>query len=136
MMTTERSAHNMLGLLWKKGPTRPFTHADDCKILKSDPDVQIEWSEIEGGYWEAVCVCGKEHHREPRPSGTRQDPLDPSTSMHAPQCEFKGETDRGVLRVLLKVTPKDGGYSWVECGACEHGWQSPDYAAKETSPTE
>lgn len=46
----------MFGLKKKRGPTQPFTHADDCKILKADPDVQIEWSEVETGHWEAVCV--------------------------------------------------------------------------------
>ena len=46
----------MFGLKKKRGPTQPFTHADDCKILEADPDVQIEWSEVETGHWEAVCV--------------------------------------------------------------------------------
>jgi hypothetical protein len=50
----------MFGLK-KSGPTRPFTHADNCKILKADPTVEIQWSEVESGYWEAVCACGSEH---------------------------------------------------------------------------
>jgi hypothetical protein len=33
--------------LKKRGPTRPFTHADNCKILKADPGVHIQWSEVE-----------------------------------------------------------------------------------------
>lgn len=41
-----------------KGPTQPFTHSDSCPILKADPDVQIEWSEVQTGRWEARCVCG------------------------------------------------------------------------------
>jgi hypothetical protein len=32
-----------------------------------------------------------------------------------------------MLRVLLKVTDK-GDYDWVECGACETGWQVPHNA--------
>jgi hypothetical protein len=39
----------MFGLKKKKGPTQPFTRADDCKIVKADPTVQIEWSEVETG---------------------------------------------------------------------------------------
>jgi hypothetical protein len=38
-------------------------------------------------------------------------------------------SDRSILRVLLKVTPKEG-YSWVECGACGFGWQVLDFAEK------
>lgn len=48
----------------KKGPTRPFSHAIDCKILKADPGVEIPWQEIETGLWIAECVCGKEYHRD------------------------------------------------------------------------
>jgi hypothetical protein len=33
-------------------------------------------------------------------------------------------TDPSVLKVLLKVKPGLGeGYDWVECGACDAGWQ-------------
>ena len=32
-----------------------------------------------------------------------------------------------MLRALLKVTGKDG-YDWVECGACDIGWQVPHSA--------
>ena len=28
----------------KKAPNPPFAHADDCKIVHADPDVQIPWS--------------------------------------------------------------------------------------------
>ncbi len=34
----------------KRGPTRPFTHASDCKILKADPGVEIPWQEVETGH--------------------------------------------------------------------------------------
>ena len=34
-----------------------------------------------------------------------------------------------VLKVLLKVKPGMGeGYDWVECGACDYGWQVPHFA--------
>jgi hypothetical protein len=36
-------------------------------------------------------------------------------------------TDPAVLKVLLKITPKDG-YSWCECGSCACGWQVADFA--------
>lgn len=49
----------MFGLK-KRGPTRPFTHADNCKILEADPTIQIQWSEVETGHWRAVCQCGSE----------------------------------------------------------------------------
>ena len=52
----------------KKGPNEPFAHADDCKILTADPDVQIPWSEIRGGVWEARCVCGVQYHHDPSPT--------------------------------------------------------------------
>ena len=42
----------------KKGPDQPFGHAPDCKIVHADPDLQISWSEIRRGVWEARCVCG------------------------------------------------------------------------------
>lgn len=54
----------MLGLSKKKGPTRPFSHAQDCKIVKADPGVEIPWQEIETGHWVAECQCGMEHHHE------------------------------------------------------------------------
>ena len=49
----------MFGLSMK-GPTHSFVHADDCKIVKADPGVEIMWSEIESGHWQAECRCGKE----------------------------------------------------------------------------
>jgi hypothetical protein len=118
----------MFGLK-KRGPTRPFTHADECKILKSDPGVEIEWSEIERGHWVAVCQCGEEHYREPPTDGrARLDPYDPSTFRHAGQCEHRDTSDPALLRVILKVRDgAGGGYWWVECATCEHGWQVPHY---------
>jgi hypothetical protein len=60
-------------------------------------------------------------------SRTKLDPYVPATSRHLGQCEYVGETDAGMLRVLLKVTDK-GDYDWVECGSCEAGWQVAHYA--------
>jgi hypothetical protein len=57
----------------------------------------------------------------------RLDPLDPKTSRHAGECEFKDVTDPAVIRVFLRITEKDG-YRWVQCGSCECGWQVPFYA--------
>ena len=42
----------MFGLR-KRGPTRPFVHADNCKLVKADSGVKIEWSELERGHWVA-----------------------------------------------------------------------------------
>ena len=38
-----------------------------------------------------------------------------------------GATDPAVLKVLLKAAPGEG-YDWVECRACDAGWQVPYYA--------
>jgi hypothetical protein len=45
----------MFGLK-KKGPTQPFQHAEDCRIWKTDPGVQIPWSEIRRGVWEGSVL--------------------------------------------------------------------------------
>jgi hypothetical protein len=45
----------------------------------------------------------------------------------APECELRGETDHAVLRLALKATEKDG-YWWVQCSACDSGWQVPYHA--------
>jgi hypothetical protein len=116
----------MFGLR-KKGPTRPFRHEDDCKILRADPGVQIEWSEIRAGVWEAVCQCGKQTYHEPTPARARLDPLDPSTFRHGGGCEMREVTEPSVVRALLKVTEREG-YWWVECGSCDFGWQVPFFA--------
>ena len=117
----------MFGLK-KKGPTQPFTHADDCKIVKADPTVQIEWSEVERGHWREVCVCGTEDHYEPVAARVRLDPYDPATFRHAGKCEHPSTSDPALTRVILKVRDgAGGGYWWVECGTCECGWQVPHY---------
>lgn len=114
----------------KKGPEpdKAFSHNEDCKIVRVDPDVKIPWSEIRRGVWEARCVCGVQYHHEPLTDDrVRLDPLDPKTARHPGQCEFNGVTDPAMLRAVLRVTPKDG-YNWIECNACGFGWQVPYYA--------
>jgi hypothetical protein len=117
----------MFGLT-KKGPTRPFTHADNCRILRADPTASIEWSELERGHWRATCLCGSEDFYEPPAAGTRLDPYDPSTFRHAGQCEHRNTTDPVLLKAILKVRDgAGGGYWWVQCATCDHGWQVPHY---------
>jgi hypothetical protein len=115
----------------KKGPTRPFGHTDDCKIVKADPGVEIPWQEVETGHWVAECQCGKEHHHEAPDADrrTRLDPLDPGTFRHSGGCEHRDTTDPAVIRAILKVSEgAGGGYWWVQCGTCDHGWQVAHYA--------
>ncbi|HYZ13764.1 MAG TPA: hypothetical protein VFA08_09200 [Actinomycetota bacterium] len=119
----------MFGLK-KKGPDTVFIHTDDCKIWKADPNVEIPWSYVGDGLWKAECVCTHEFWREPitdkRP---RQDPLDPKTSRHMPECEFAGETEPSVLRLVLRVQEGAGGTYWlVQCAVCDAGWQVAHYA--------
>jgi hypothetical protein len=110
-------------------PDGPFSHSDDCTILRADPSVSIPWSEVERGHWVRTCQCSKEHYRAPEPARVRLDPLDPATMRHLPQCEFVGTTDRDIIRVLLKVKPGLGpDYQWVECGSCGSGWPVADFA--------
>ena len=111
----------------RRGPDKPFRHSDDCKIAKADPTVQIEWSEIRRGVWEAVCVCGRDVYYEPAADDrTRLDPLDPATSRHGPSCPYRTDPSM-VPRGVLAVEEKDG-YWWCQCHACQHGWQVPFYA--------
>ena len=72
---------------------------------------------------------GKSINREPPTDGrARLDPYDPSTFRHAGQCEHRDTSDPALLRVILKVRDgAGGGYWWVECATCEHGWQVPHY---------
>ena len=115
----------------KKGPSKPFNHQTDCKILAADPGADIPWNEVRAGYWEARCVCGTEGWHAPGADRVRLDPLDPRTSRHLGQCEFASQTDAAVLRVLLKIT--EDGYDWVECGSCAAGWQVPHYVERGES---
>jgi hypothetical protein len=93
----------------EEGPGKAFSHTEDCRIQAADPTVSIGWSELERGHWQAVCVCGTENYYEPIVDHRRRlDPLDPSTAMHAGECEFR-DADRVVLRVALKVVDGAGG---------------------------
>jgi len=78
-------------------------HADNCKILKADPGVQIEWSEVETGHWRAVCQCG------PRMSA----PTPPSVVLGAtPMTRLPSTTMAGASTVtraiLLSSAPSCG----------------------------
>jgi 5-methylcytosine-specific restriction endonuclease McrA len=108
----------------------PFNHVDGCKILASDPGVELPWSEIRRGVWQRVCECSTEYFHEPvADHRVRLDPLDPKTARHLPHCEFVSETDPAVLRILLQVRPGTGGdYAWVTCNSCHASWPVPDYA--------
>jgi hypothetical protein len=116
----------------RKGPSKPFRHSDDCKIFKADPSVQIEWSEIRRGVWEAVCVCGRDVHYEPvADDRVRLDPLDPATARHGPSCPYRDATE--IPSGVLKVDEKDGGYWWCQCAACSFAWQVPFYAPESVA---
>jgi len=113
----------------KKGPTREFTHAPDCPIVRADPSYVPPWQELETGVWSATCVCGREVEREASADHrVRLDPLDPATARHGAVCDHRDTTDPALLRAILRVTPGDG-YTWVQCGTCDYGWQVPDYGA-------
>ena len=115
-----------------KPPTdRPFVHADNCLIVRSDPTVTIEWQEVETGKWQRICQCGTEfaYDQEER---ARVNPYDPASFRHAPQCEYRDATDPAIIRAIISW--KDGatgGYLWVTCGHCEISWPVPDFQSGE-----
>jgi len=78
----------------------PTTHGrEKCKIKAADPTVSIEWSELQGGHWRAVCHCGSEDvYEEPADRRVRLDPYDPSIFRHAGQCEHRYTSDPALLR--------------------------------------
>ena len=49
----------MLGFKKRGGPTRPFSHATDCKILRADPGVEIPWQEVETGLGSRSASAGR-----------------------------------------------------------------------------
>ena len=120
----------MLGFKRKGGPTRAFSHASDCKIVKADPGVEIPWQEIETGLWIAECQCGKHYHHEPLADGrVRLDPLDPATFRHTPACPQRDVTDQAILKATMRVQEREG-YWWVESSMCACCWQVPYYGAE------
>jgi hypothetical protein len=106
-----------------------FKHADDCKIVKVDPSIEIPWNEVRAGYWEARCVCNVQGWHAPDVDRrTPLDPRDPSTFRHAGECEHRDTTDPALFRALLKVRDGMGlDYWWVECGSCNAARQVAHY---------
>ena len=45
--------------------------------------------------------------------------------------EYRDTTNPAILRVVLKIRDVEGGgYRWVQCSACECGWQVPHFAVE------
>jgi hypothetical protein len=122
----ERSEH-----VWQEeGPYQEFVHSEGCRILAADPHVEIPWNEVEAGHWRAEWVCTIEYCNEPfADDRVRLDPLDPKTSRHAGECEYRDTTDPAVIKLILNIKPgMSEGYEWVTCNACETSWQVPYFA--------
>ena len=112
----------------QRPPAGPFIHAEGCKIFRADPTVEIPWNEVDPGVWERRCVCYVERiHVNPGGGIVRLDPYDPSIFRHLGGCEQRDATDPAVIRAVLKFQEREG-YWWVQCGACDGGWQVPFYA--------
>jgi hypothetical protein len=106
-------------------PAGPFIHPEGCKIFRADPAVEIPWNEVDPGVWERRCVCNVEHIRvDPGGGLVRFDPYDG----HLPPPGGLRATGRNRARAILKGQECEG-YWWVQCGACDGGWQVPLYAA-------
>jgi hypothetical protein len=122
----------MFGLK-KNGPSQPFqpfAHAVGCKIVVADPAYEPPWQEVEEGHWRRICQCWSEDIYEPRvDTRTRLDPWDPATFRHGGECEHRDTTDSTIVKAILRVHDRED-YWWVECSACEYGWQVPYYAAE------
>jgi hypothetical protein len=89
----------MFGLS-KKGPTRPFAHADKCKIVKADPTVEISWLAVEGGHWRRVCQCG------PRTSTRRPPTLEfGSTRLTRPPSTMRDSASIGTRPIPFSSGP-------------------------------
>jgi hypothetical protein len=41
----------------------------------------------------------------------------------------RGTTDPTIVKAILRVQDREG-YWWVECAACDHGWQVAYFAAE------
>ena len=110
-----------------KPPSKPFTHDEGCRIVAVDPGVEIPWSYLGNGRWKAECVCGAEYFNESAVDDrVRLDPLDPKTSRHAGECEYRDEVNPAQLKLLLDVKDGMGGpYWWVTCHYCRVSWQVP-----------
>lgn len=87
----------MFGLK-RKGPTRPFTHADNCKILKADPTVQIQCSEVEPGHWRSTSAGPRTSARTPPTVVLGSTAMTRPPSRHARQCEHRVTSDPAAAR--------------------------------------
>ena len=89
----------------------------------ADPGYEPEWQEVETGHYRRTCRCYAEDIYEPwLDTRERQDPYDPSTFDHAPECEHRDVTDPAIIRAILTVTDREN-YWAVTCGTCQHIWQ-------------
>jgi len=67
---------------------------------------------------------------EPRvDTRTRLNPLDPSTFRHAPECEHRDTIDPVIVNAILTILERET-YWYVQCSACNCGWQTFFYAAE------
>jgi hypothetical protein len=79
------------------------------------------------GHCRVVWWCGSDVYEKAN-RRVRLDSYDQSTFRHAAQCEHRETVDPVLLKAILKVRDGvDGGYWWVQCATCEHGWQVPHY---------
>jgi hypothetical protein len=73
----ERDADTRVPERLRDDSTKQFQHADDGRIVKADPNVEIPWSYLGEGLWKAECVCTAEYFREPLTDDrVRNDPLE------------------------------------------------------------
>jgi hypothetical protein len=107
----------------------PNSHAERAFERLMEWQTEPEFRDL----FRAVCVQAVAVRSEGVPEEpdrrVRLDLYDPSTFHHSGQCEHRSTADPTLLRAILKVRDgAGGGYWWVECGACDTGWQVPHYA--------
>jgi hypothetical protein len=110
------------------------------QVARSAPRTLSGWRHGFEPRWDYQVICTTEYYNEPFVDDrVRLDPLDPSTSRHAGECEFAAETDPAVLKILLKVKDGAGGANGGWCAAAAHaaGWlrTTPRASGDDTSTT-